>query len=98
MRLISLALGVPGVVARGPVPAEQSECACLERARLAEEWRGEVRIAANANGQVGAEPHLLIFCAFSRGRDPLRVFNAGVQQKSGQFPTRALYDQPGWRG
>ena len=98
MRLIILMIGVLGLAACGPVPVEQAERACLERARLAERPRGEVRIGANSNGQVGTEVDLTISSDFLRGRDPSAVFNACVQQKSGQFPSRALYDQPGWRG
>jgi hypothetical protein len=86
------------LMACAPVPVEQAERACLERARLAERPRGEVRIGASSNGQVGTEVDLTISSDYLRGRDPSAVFNACVQQKSGQFPTRALYDQPGWRG
>lgn len=32
------------------------------------------------------------------GRTPSETFTRCVQRRSGQLPTRALEDQPGWRG
>ncbi|WP_258869663.1 hypothetical protein, partial [Paracoccus thiocyanatus] len=30
------------------------------------------------------------------GRAPSEIFNRCVQRRSGQMPTRTLYEQPGW--
>ncbi|WP_312529836.1 hypothetical protein [Paracoccus sp. (in: a-proteobacteria)] len=32
------------------------------------------------------------------GRDPAEVYARCVMKRSGQMPTRPLYDQPGWGG
>ncbi len=98
MRLIILTIGVLGLAACGPVPLAQAERECLQRARLAQAPHGSVSVGGNSRGQVGTSVDITVSSDFLRGRDPSAVFNACVQQKSGQFPARALYDQPGWQG
>lgn len=84
------------LLACGPIPVDQAERQCLESARLAQQPRGTVGIGASSDGRVAGSLELTISSDFIMGRDPADVFNSCVQQKSGQFPSRTLYDQPGW--
>lgn len=99
MRRIALApLPLLILAACGPIPVADAERACVERANLALHPRGEVGVGVNSHGQTAAHLELNVSSDYLMGRDPSAVFNTCVQQKSGQFPTRPLYDQPGWRG
>jgi hypothetical protein len=99
MRRVTLCLAlVPVLSACGPVAVEDAERACVERANLALHPRGEVGIGVNSKGQMASKLELNVSSDYLMGRDPSAVFNACVQQQSGQFPTRPLYEQPGWRG
>lgn len=100
-RTLSLALLPLGLVACGPVPVAQAEQSCLRDARLAERPRGEVALG------VGSGPHgtrsvgrvtLEVTSDYVMGRDPAKVFDRCVVNRSGQMPSRPLSDQPGWRG
>ena len=50
-----------------------------------------------ANGNAAGVLDVSISSDYLAGRDPSAVFNACVQNRSGQFPRRALIDMPGWR-
>lgn len=97
MLRMSLALAVLlPLLACGPIPVDLAERQCLEPARLAQQPRGSVGVGASSDGRVAGTFELMISSDFIAGRDPADVFNSCVKQKSGQFPSRTLYDQPGW--
>ena len=81
----------------GPIPLPQAEKECFERARLAQQPRGEVFVGATSDGpRAGFD--VTISSDFISGRDPSEVYNSCVMNKAGQPPSRALYDMPGWKG
>jgi len=85
------------LVACGPVSLQQAERQCFERARLAQQPRGEVGIGVNSNGQVESSIELNISSDYIQGRDPSAVFDQCVYEKSGMAPSRALYSYPEWK-
>ena len=86
------------LAACGPIPVEQAERACVEQANLALHPRGTVGIGVNSDGQAVGTLDVTVSSDYLMGRDPAAVYNSCVKSRSGQFPTRPLYDQPGWRG
>jgi hypothetical protein len=76
----------------------QAERQCLERARLAQQPRGEVAVGVNSNGKATGSFDVTVSSDFLLGRDPSAVFDICVQQKSGQAPSRPLYSFPEWKG
>lgn len=105
MQIRSICALVPlmlGLAACGPVPVDRAERACLEDARLASAPRGEIVLGAASGGGrslgVQGRVELDISSDYILQRDPSDVFNRCVLRKSGQLPSRALADQPGWRG
>lgn len=86
----------------GPIPVEQAERNCLRSAELSTRPRGEmgVGIGTGRHGGLHTAAHLEIEMSgdYVMGRDPADVFNRCVLRRSGQMPTRPLYDHPGWRG
>ncbi|MCF3974104.1 hypothetical protein [Paracoccus salsus] len=100
--LLSLLSLAAAVSACGPVPVAQAEASCLRDAELASRPRGDARIGIGTDGDGNlrsiGQINVAISSDYMAGRDPSEVFNRCVVRRSGQFPTRALYDQPGWRG
>lgn len=86
------------LLACGPIPVERAERQCLERARLAQQPRGEVNLGVGSGGRTSAGIELTVTSDYIMGRDPSAVYDLCVQQKSGQPPTRPLYSFPEWRG
>ena len=86
------------LVACGPIPVQQAEKQCLQRALLAKQPRGEVAVGVNSNGKAAGSFDLTLSSDFLLGRDPSAVFDICVQQKSGQAPSRPLYSFPEWKG
>jgi len=85
------------LAACGPVPREQAERECFERARLAAGPRGTVEIGASTAGpHVGADIH--ITSDYIQGRDPAEVYNSCVIARSGEPPSVPLYARPDWKG
>lgn len=93
-RLVPLALLLLAVC--GPIPLAQAERQCVERARLAQQPRGEVSLGVGSGGRVAGGVELEITSDFLMGRDPSAVFETCVMQKSGQLPSRPLSQMPGW--
>lgn len=93
-RLVPLALLL--LAACGPIPLAQAERQCVERARLAQQPRGEVSLGVGSGGRVAGGVELEITSDFLMGRDPSAVFETCVMQKSGQLPSRPLSQMPGW--
>lgn len=76
----------------------EAERQCFERARLAQQPRGEVTLGVGSGGKRAAGVELEISSDYLLGRDPSAVFESCVMQKTGEPPTRPLYQMPGWRG
>jgi len=85
------------LAACGPMSVERAEDACFERARLAAHPRGLVAVGAGTGG-AKTKLKLEVSSEWIQGKDPAALYNSCVYQKSGQFPTRPLYDRPDWKG
>lgn len=85
------------LVGCGPMTLRQAESQCFERARLAQQPRGEVSIGANSDGKAIGGLELEISSDYLLGRDPSAVFESCVMSKTGQAPSRQLSDMPGWK-
>lgn len=85
------------LAACGPISVQDAERQCFERARLAQQPRGEVAIGVNSDGSVGAGLDLTVTSDFLTGKDPAAVFESCVMAKSGEVPTRPFYQMPGYR-
>jgi hypothetical protein len=81
----------------GPVPLQQAERECFQRARLAQQPRGEVGVGVGSDGTVASKIELNISSDYIQGRDPSAVFDQCVYEKSGMAPSRALYSYPEWK-
>jgi hypothetical protein len=97
MRCAPLALTLLTLAACGPVPVGRAEQSCLEQALLAKHPRGTISAGVGSGGRLVGDAEITVSSDFITGRDPSAVFNSCVKARSGQFPTRPLYDQPGWR-
>jgi len=86
------------VAACGPISVADAERQCFERARLAQQPRGEVKLGVGTGGRAVGGLELEVSSDYIMGRDPSAVFASCVQQKSGEPPSRPLYQMPGWRG
>jgi hypothetical protein len=89
--LVLLAACVP------PMPVDRAERLCLQDARLATGPRGTLDVGVSTEGPK-AVLDVTISSDYLAGRDPAQVFAACVRRRSGQPPTRTLYDQPAWKG
>lgn len=100
MRVLALmALSVlPLLAACGPVPLAQAERECFERARLAQQPRGQIGVGIGSGGATAGNVSLTVSSDYLTGRDPSQVYESCVYQKSGQPPSRPLYTRPDWRG
>lgn len=92
-------LGLLALASCGPVPVAQAERSCLEDARAAQAPRSEVSLGV-VGGRGNVSPYgrvsVEVSSDYLTGRDPAEVYNRCVLRRSGQMPTRPLYDQPGW--
>lgn len=99
--LAGLLLLGSGIAACGPVPVAQAERICLEDARAATGPRTEVALGVGSDGH-RVRPmggiSVSISSDYIAGRDPAVVYQDCVLRRSGQVPTRPLYEQPGYRG
>lgn len=76
---------------------ERAEAVCLDDARLAAGPRGEIAAGVGTGGPV-SKVEIEIGSDYIQGRDPAEVYDSCVVRKSGQPPTRPLYDRPDWKG
>ncbi|MCU0899897.1 MAG: hypothetical protein MUC82_05295 [Cypionkella sp.] len=97
MRFVVLALPML-LLACGPIPLAQAERQCFERARLAQQPRGEIGVGVASDGRARSSLKLEVTSDYIMGRDPSAVYDSCVLQKSGQAPSRPLYSFPEWRG
>ncbi|MDB6452373.1 hypothetical protein [Falsirhodobacter sp. 20TX0035] len=92
------ALLLLAVAACGPIPREDAEAACFRRAELALHPRGYVEIGTGSGGHTYTGVEINASSDFFMGRDPAAVYQTCVYNKSGEMPTRPLYERPDWRG
>jgi hypothetical protein len=78
------------LIACGPIPVQQAERECVERARLAQKPQAEVFIGINNKGETLTGGSFGVSTDYLAGRDPSAVFTACVKSRSGQFPTRSF--------
>ena len=82
----------------GPISVQEAERQCFERARLAQQPRGEIGVGVGSNGRAAAGIELNISSDYIMGRDPAAVYETCVISKSGEPPSRPLYARPDWKG
>lgn len=71
---------------------------CMGTARDAMRPRGEVGFGVGSHGVRGGFVSVGMSSDYIMGRDPNDVFARCVMKRSGQMPTRPIYQQPGWSG
>lgn len=96
MRRLALLLPL-AVLACGPIPVEQAERACVERARLAEGPKGEIAVGATSDGRAYGRVEIEVSSDYVQGRSPEAVFTSCVITRSGEAPTRTYEDMKGGR-
>jgi hypothetical protein len=95
----AVVLAVLGLLAGcGPVPLAQAERYCVDRARLAQQPRGEVAVGVGSGGRAEGAFSIEVTSDFLTGQDPSAVYETCVRQRAGQAPSRPLSAQPGWTG
>ena len=80
----------------GPIPVEQAERQCAERAWNATRPQSSVGIGVGTDGHrtwTGAGISIGVSSDYLQGRDPNEVYTSCVVQRSGQYPTRPLYNR-----
>lgn len=82
------------VVACGPVPLVQAEAECRTRADEASAPSGSVGVTFSSDGTVETNVSVGVTSDFLRGRDPTEVYNACVQARAGQPPSRPYITLP----
>jgi hypothetical protein len=92
-------LALPLVLfACGPITLAEAERQCFERARLAQQPRGEISVGASSDGRTAAALELNVSSDFLLGKDPSAVYETCVMAKAGEAPSRPLYMRPDWKG
>jgi hypothetical protein len=86
------------LAACGPIPLAEAERQCVERARLAQQPRGELAVGVGSGGRTSTELSFEVTSDFIAGNDPAAVYDSCVRQRAGQPPSRPLSAQPGWTG
>jgi hypothetical protein len=86
------------LAACGPMTVQQAERECFDRARLAESPRGMVKVGGTSDGKATGGVSLTVSTDYILGKDPNAIYETCVMSKSGQAPTRPLYDRPDWKG
>ena len=95
---VSLAFGALGSLAAcssGPVPLEQAERECWQRAWRAERPRGELAVGASNRGSI-ARLDLEISSDYLAGRDPAQIYDQCVFNKSGGLLPSHSYHSGGF--
>ena len=86
------------LAACGPISLAEAERQCFDRARLAQQPRGEVAVGVGSGGRAVGAFEVEVTGDFLRGRDPSAVYETCVMSKSGEPPSRPLYARPDWKG
>lgn len=85
------------LVACGPISVQEAERQCFERARLAQQPRGEVSVGMTSDGEAAGGIELNVSSDYLLGKDPAAVYETCVMAKSGEPPSRPLYARPDWK-
>lgn len=93
MRFLAIFLLVP-LVACGPMPIDQAERACAQRAHLAQKPQSSIGVLFNSDGTTQVGGTFGISTDYLQGRDPNDVFRTCVQDQSGLVTTRSYLDFP----
>ena len=95
-------IGPAALAACAPLPLESAERVCLDDARAATGPEGKIAVGVGNSSRYGSGTYdgfeVSVSSDYIMGRDPSEVYAACVQRRSGQPPSRPLYDQPGWSG
>lgn len=86
------------LAACGPITLAEAERQCFERARLAQQPRGELAVGMSSDGRTAAGLEVEISGDYLMGRDPAAVYETCVVAKAGEPPSRPLYARPDWKG
>lgn len=86
------------LAACGPMTLAEAERQCFERARLAQQPRGEIAVGVGSGGRKAAGIELEVSSDYLLGKDPSAVYETCVMSKAGEPPSRPLYMRPDWRG
>lgn len=95
---LTAACGLTLLAACGPMTLAEAERQCFERARLAQQPRGEVSVGVGSGGKAVGGFELNVTSDYLLGRDPAAVYETCVVSKSGEPPSRPLYARPDWKG
>lgn len=99
--ILALTVGPAALAACAPLPLADAERVCLEDARAATGPRGSLGMGVRGDRH-GISPvtrlEVSVSSDYLMGRDPAAVYDACVQRRAGQPPSRPLYDQPGRAG
>lgn len=100
MRRAALLLPI-ALLACGPVPVHVAEEQCLQAAREARGPTGSAGLGV-VSGPRGTRTRgdleITISSDWLTGKDPAAVYDTCVMSKSGQAPTRPLYQRTDWKG
>lgn len=96
--VLILASAMAALTACAPIPRDRAEAQCFQQARLAARPRGEIAVGAVSDGSVRGRFEVTVTSDYLMGRDPSAVYDSCVFQKSGQPPSRPLYERPDWTG
>jgi hypothetical protein len=97
VRQAVLVAGLIALSACGPVSQETAERQCFERARLAQQPRGEVAVGFGSEG-MSSSVEIAVSDDFLLGRDPVAVYETCVVQKTGVSPIQSLAMREAARG
>ena len=86
------------LAACGPVSLAEAERECFERARLAQQPRGEVAVGVGNGGRPVGAFEIEVTGDFLQGSDPAAVYDSCVMTRSGKAPSRPLFARPDWKG
>ncbi len=95
----AVAFALAGLLAAcGPISLAEAERQCFDRARLAQQPRGEAVIGVTSDSGVVGGLSLEITSDYVQGRDPAEVYETCVVSKTGGPPSQPLYARPDWQG
>ncbi|VDC25255.1 hypothetical protein [Pseudogemmobacter humi] len=101
MRAAALLLPM-ALLACGPLPVHVAEQQCLQAAREARGPTGSAGIGVVSGGRGGTRTRgdleITISSDWLAGKDPAAVYDTCVMSKSGQAPSRPLYQRSDWKG